>query len=355
MILRRRFGQGGTPDRAVAFPSRIPWIQGGLLGVLPVLFLIGSLLQAQSDIRVDAAYIKVPVTVLDQNGRGVVGLRASDFRVFDEGEERPIANFILDQEQVNVVFLLDTSGSVKEELDQIRYATLRFAQHFSHDDRISVVSFSDEITTLQDWTNNLGHLRKSLHKLKAGYKTALYDALITTARQKLSRVSGRRVIILLTDGLDNWSDSTYDEAMNEMTRLNVVLYIVSRSRLVRTKVEQSERVEFLDRVMKNVLDDDVSFVDIYFKEKEVALNHLAEVNAGRVFYPDKLAALGQTYVRIAEELKMQYLLTFSPAAADATGPAFRRIRVQCLRDVGQVFNRKLYRAHPESSPTESRD
>ena len=133
--------------------------------------------------------------------------------------------------------------------------------------------------------------------------------------------------------------------MNELTRLNVSLYIVSRSRLVQARVEQNDRVEFLDRVMKNVLNDDEDFVGIYFKEKEVALNRLAEVNGGRVFYPEKLEQLGQTYVRIAEELKIQYLLTFLPPKDASTGPAFRRIRVECLKDVGQIYNRELYRAH----------
>jgi Ca-activated chloride channel family protein len=316
-----------------------------LLCFLPVVLALTDSLAAQTNIRVDADYVKVPVTVLDKDGRGVLGLRAGDFRLFDEGQQRPIANFILDREQVHVVFLLDTSGSIKEELDQIRYATLRFAEHFSREDRISVVSFSGNVQTIQDWTNNIGHLRKSLRKLKTGYKTALYDALVETARQKLAEIGGRRVIILLTDGLDNWSHTTYQTAMNELTRLNVSLYIVSRSRLVQARVEQNDRVEFLDRVMKNVLNDDEDFVDIYFKEKEVALNRLAEVNGGRVFYPEKLEQLGQTYVRIAEELKIQYLLTFLPPKDASTGPAFRRIRVECLKDVGQIYNRELYRAH----------
>lgn len=313
---------------------------------LPATFLALSCAAfGQVDIQVNAGYVKVPVTVLDENGRGILGMRADDFRLFDEGEPRPISNFILDQAQAHVVFLLDTSGSVKEELDQIRYATLRFAQHFSRDDRLAVVAFAGGLTTIQDWTNNIGRLRKSLRKLKSGYKTALYDALVTTARERLSKVDGRRVIILLTDGLDNWSESSYEDAMDELTRRNVVLYIVSRSRLVKSRVAENDRVEFLDRVMKNVLRDDADFVDIYFKEKEVALNRLAEVNGGRVFYPAKLQQLGQTYVRIAEELKIQYLLTFLPPPDAATGPQFRTIRVDCLRDVGQIYNRELYRAH----------
>lgn len=321
--------------------SSPPSLAFGLFSLFLVLSYPVTLLRGQPAFKVDAQYVKVPVTVLDESGHSVMGLTAEDFQLFDEEERREIANFILDRAPVNVVFLLDTSGSVKEELKEIKYATIRFAQNFGSDDRIAIAAFSDEVRTLQTWTNKIGDLRKSLRKLEQGYRTALYDALLATAHEKLARVTGKKVIILLTDGLDNESEATYEKVMTELTSLDVILYIVSRTRFVQSRVEESERVEFLDRVMKNVLDEDTSFVDVYFREKEVSMNHLAEVNAGRVFYPEKLQALGLTYVRIARELKTQYLLTFLPA--DGDGKTFRRIRVVCNKPVADVYHRRLYR------------
>lgn len=312
---------------------------------MPVLFaslFLGGLLQAQPAFRVDAQYVKVPVTVLDETGRAVLGLNREDFQLFDEGTERPIRNFVLDTSPVHVAFLLDASGSVEEEQEEIKYATMRFAEHFQKGDRFSVVAFSDEIQTLQKWTDDLGDLRKSLKKLEKGYRTALYDALTTVANGTLSGVEGKRAIILLTDGLDNESRASYEKAMNTLISKDIVLYIVSRTRLIRDRVEDSDRVEFLDKVMKNVLDDDRSFVEIYFREKETSMNYLAEVNAGRVFYPEKLQALGETYLQIARELKTQYLLTFLPEVE--TGPEFRQIRVECNRESVRLFHRQIYRA-----------
>jgi len=313
------------------------------LAMAVFILAMGSLavVHAQPAFKVDAGYVRVPVTVLDENGRSVLGLHAEDFRLFDDGKEMPIRNFVLDPAPVNVVFLLDTSGSVKEELNQIRYAVIRFAQHFEKDDRISIVSFSDRMRTLQDWTNDAGDILKALRRLEQGYRTALYDSLVATAKDKFKGVQGKRVILLLTDGLDNESETTYDEAMNRLIDLDVVLYIVSRTRLVQSKVEQSERIEFLDRVLKNVLDDDTSFVDTYFREKETAMNYLAEVNGGRAFYPVQLEELGQTYVRIAQELKNQYVMTFLPDPSPE--PVYRTLRVECLKPVGEVFHRKMYR------------
>ncbi len=310
-----------------------------LLGLL--LFPSQAYLEAQPTLRVDAEYVRVPVTVLDEQGRTILGLTANDFRLYDEGVERPIRNFLLDESPINVVFLLDVSGSVQDELNDIRNATIRFAQAFGPDDRMALVSFSDETRLMQDWTGSLRDLRRSLRRLEQGYRTALYDALLDTAAEMLARIDGKRVIIMLTDGIDNESQASYDELMTKLTRLGVVLYIVSRTRLVQSKVAESERVEFLDRVMRNVLRDDTSFVDVYFREREASMNHLAEVNAGRVLYPEKLRDLGQSYVQIAQELKGQYLLTFAPPT-DSPGE-FREIRVVCLRDIGQIYHRRLYR------------
>lgn len=312
------------------------------MGILSLWLLINLLVQDPLGFRVDADFVRVPVTVLDSRGRPVSGLSRSDFQLFDEGEQRPIANFLLDQAPVNVVFLLDSSGSIVDEITEIRHATIRFAQHFSPDDRYSIISFSERAEVLLPWANNLKDLRKALRKLERGYRTALYDALTLTARDHLAGVPGRRVIILLTDGLDNESRATYASVMDTLTEHEVVLYIVSRTRLVRPGIENSRRVEFLDRVMRNVLNDDTSFVEVYFREKEISMGRLAEVNAGRVLYPVKLQAMGESYVQIARELKAQYLLTFEPDRGG--GPRFRNIEVISRRADDRVFHRRLYRA-----------
>ena len=298
-------------------------------------------LQSQPAYKVDARYIKVPVTVLDEKNQSISGLTREDFQLFDEEEVRPIENFVLDELPIHVVFLLDSSGSLKDEIQEIRYATLRFAQSFGEEDRIAVISFSDEFQLLQDWTNSYKQLRKSMKKLKKGYRTALYDALLRTASEKLRDIAGKRVIILLTDGLDNESAANYATVMNELIASNIVLYIVSRTRLIQPQVEESRRVEFLNRVMKDVLGDDDDFVEIYFRLKETSMNHLAESSGGRVFYPELLKALGQSYVQIAKELKSQYILTFLPA--QESDKRFRAIRVTCRRPVNRIFHRKLYR------------
>ncbi len=308
--------------------------------LLSWLLLSSSGIAQQATFKVDAEYVKVPVTVFDKQGRLLGNLSRDQFRLFDEGSPSTIENFFLDKAPVNVVLLLDVSGSVREELEEIKHAAVRFSKAFSKEDRIAIITFSDRLEVLQDWTNRPKKIKKALKKLEPGYRTALWDALLETAQETLSRVSGRKVIILLTDGLDNESYGNYEQVVDRLVDSDVSLYIVSRTRLVLPKIQKSDRVEFLNRVMKNVLDEDSDFVDIYFRQKETAMIHLAETTGGRVLFPERLGELRTSYSQVARELKSQYVLTFRPPG-DSEKP-FRNIAVSCSEDVGRIFHRRQY-------------
>ena len=296
--------------------------------------------QQTASFRVDARYVRVPVTVFDQRGRILDDLEREDFQLLDDGHPTPIINFVPDSAPINVLLLLDSSGSLRDEIHGIRKAALRFAGSFTKEDRISVIAFSDEIIVLSPWTNQVRRLKRGLRKLKRGYRTAIYDALQETIQTHFSRVSGRRVIILLTDGLDNESTTAYNDVMRILIESQTTLYIVSRTRLVQPKVSDSERVDFLNSVMREVLQDEGDFVDDYFKKKETAMVNLAESTGGRALFPEQLEELGAHYQQVAQELKHQYLLTFLPAIESTK--RFRPIQVTCSRTEGRVYFRKQY-------------
>ena len=312
--------------------------------MLVVIFclLFSPLLLAQDSpsFRVKAEFVKVPVTVFDSEGRALPDLTRQDFVLLDENEPRPIENFILDRTPLHVLLLLDVSASLRGELKEIRETAYQFAQSFDPEDRMAVVSFSDGLKVLQDWTSDRSSLRRSLKDLQRGYRTALYDALEFGARDTLSRISGKKVIILLTDGLDNQSLSPFETVLELLLRSDISLYIVSRTRLVRPRIEKSDRVDFLNRVMKNVLREEKDFVAAYFEEKEASLSRLAEVTGGRIFFPEKLEDLRDSYMEVAQELKNQYVLTFRPPLASQKD--FRTIQVLCTEEVGRIYHRKRY-------------
>ena len=278
--------------------------------------------------------------MFDERGKLLDDLERETFSVRDDGKTTPIVNFVRDFAPVNVLLLLDSSGSLKEELEEIRDSALHFARSFTRDDRVSIIGFSDDTVVLSPWTNRIGRLRKGLRKLKGGYRTAIYDALRETIEGHLRQVQGRRVIILLTDGLDNESVTPYEEILSRLIESQITLYIVSRTRLVDDKVRDSERVSFLNQVMRNILQDNGDFVEAYFKEKETSMVNLAESTGGRVLFPEVLEDLGDTYAQVSRELKHQYLLTFLPPRF--SDKKFRSIHVTCSLPQGKVYFRRQY-------------
>ena len=108
------------------------------------------------------------------------------------------------------------------------------------------------------------------------------------SRHQFRGTRGRRVIILLTDGLDNESRSVYEELLPRLIASDITLYIVSRTRLVMPRVRETVRVQFLSQVMKNFLRDggeDGDYVEVYFRQKEAAMKNLAESTGGRGALP----------------------------------------------------------------------
>ena len=314
-----------------------------------LLFLFTPLLVAQPKptFRVETQLIRVPVTILAPDQRAGRNLNREHFQLFDESESRQIENFVLDTTPLSIVFLLDSSASLQSEIEEIKETVYHFVASVGKEDRSALVTFSDEVVVLQRWTNSRRKIRKALRNLKPGYRTALYDALSGSAVELLRRVPGKRVIIVLTDGLDNESRVSYEKVIEDLVRQNVSLYVVSRTRLVRPQVAKSERVEFLNRVMKNVLGEAGDFVDAYFKEKEAALIHLAQATGGRAFFPRKLGELVTSYRQLAHELKTQYLLTFRPPRV--SHKTFRSIRVICTKPVMKMYYRDRYYWSPPSS------
>ncbi|RPI28121.1 MAG: VWA domain-containing protein [Acidobacteria bacterium] len=325
----------------------MPVLLAALLFVAFLLPLPGYAQSSPPRFRIEASFIKVPVTVSDSHGRPIPDLGPRHFRVFDEGEERRIDNFVLDKSPVNVILLLDMSGSVRDEIEDIKDAAVSFSRIFDKEDRIAVMTFSDKVDLLQDWTNDGGKVRKSLKKAKAGYRTALFDALDHLGRNRFRGVAGKKVIIVLTDGVDNESQTTFEAVLPRLVQADVALYIVSRTRLVMPQIQREARVEFLNQVMKNILKDDEDFVELYFREKETAMQHLSESTGGRVLFPLKLSDLKDSYEELARELKSQYLLTFRPPLESEK--RFRSIKVACSDPMAIVHHREQYAWSPPSA------
>jgi VWFA-related protein len=175
--------------------------------------------------------MRFTASVTDRNGRAIGGMRESDFTVWENGVERRVMNVAPANEPFNLVLLLDVSGSVEERMDFIRKAARDFLRTTSPQDRISIISFRDDIQVIADFTTDRSLLSRKLDEIDAGGGTALYDALGYTLSEPLRTLRGERTaIVVMTDGDDNKSFLPFPailEALLESGALVYPLYVPS--------------------------------------------------------------------------------------------------------------------------------
>lgn len=266
--------------------------------------------------------LRLNVSVTDRQGRALSGLRAQDFTLFENGQERKIVDVVPVNAPFNLVLLLDVSGSVEERIDFIRKAARNFLATVSPQDRISIISFRDDIQIISEFTTDRQKLSVSLDKIDAGGGTALYDALAYTLVETLKPLRGERTaVVILSDGDDNKSFIPFgaiEEAIIESGALIYPLYVPS---LLIPESSVAAPTSTLDPTRTR-------FLTITTRAQEEG-KRLAAVSGG-VFYPiRRLEDLQHAYDDVVAQLRMSYTITYASNAAPAGG---RRVRVRINRE-----------------------
>lgn len=281
-------------------------------------------------IRIRTEEVLVPVTVRDQLGQPVNGLKPESFFVYDNGVRQEIVSFNRRRIPINVVLLLDASGSVFEMMRFVREAAKGFLQKLLPEDRVCVMQFADNVELLQDWTN--GSDQKGVEKAldwryHAGQRTTFYDGLYLAANDQLRKVQGRRVIILLTDGIDTAerTRATFNDALNAVRREESSVYVVSLTASLRRELEKRKGNTVARMIGGFDPKQYAKYISI-LDQAEDGLTKLATRTGGRVFFPYSGEDLEPAYASIAEELRTQYILTYKPKPR-AAGGEYRQIRV----------------------------
>jgi len=300
---------------------------------------------AQFSVSVDL--IKVPFSVFDDRENMIRDLRREDFILYEDNMRQEIRSFGVDLEPVSVVLLLDTSPTVKTELKKIKEAAEDFAGALSKNDRISIITFDDEIKLLLDWTNNSSLVRRSLAKVKLGLRTALYDAMYVAAADMLRNVEGRKAIILLTDCLNNDSFVSFSEAALAIVQSQASLYVISKTKIVREEAKRERRVIMLTNIAKRLFGDE-DYIEEFFKKREAEMTDLAEKTGGRCLFPSDYDEIKHEYGEVARELKSHYYLTY---VSNQTKPpdSYHRIAIDYLAPYSKLNYRKGYYFKPEQT------
>lgn len=274
---------------------------------------------------VGAQLLRFNASVLDRNGRAIHGMRESDFTVWENGIERRVTNVSPANEPFNLVLLLDVSGSVQERMDFIRKAARDFLRTASPQDRISIISFRDDIQIISDFSTDRQMLSRKLDEIDAGGGTALYDALGYVLSGPLRRLRGERTaIVVMSDGDDNKSFVPYPailEALSESGALVYPLYVPS-GLVPETSVPRPEIT--IDPLRTR-------YLTLTTRAEEEG-RKLATASGG-VYYPiRRIDDLQKAYDDVVAQLRSAYTITYASNSSSSSP----RVRVRTNRDGASV-------------------
>ncbi|MDT7687856.1 MAG: Ca-activated chloride channel [Acidobacteriota bacterium] len=238
-------------------------------------------------VRVDSNLVIIPASVVDARGHAVVDLKVEDFELRVDGEVKTIGDLSRSETPVHVALLFDNSASLSAAREFEKQAAVRFFRSVVRPiDRAAVYSISTTPTLSQGLTNDVPRLVRTIERFgNPDGATALFDT-VAQAAEYMRPLTGRKVLVLVSDGTDTVSDTSFDDAVNRALRAECQVYVV-----------QTRQVEDPN------LHDPVS---------EQRMFKLTEQTGGAVYVPQTVAELDAVFTQISLDLSQQYLLSYYP-------------------------------------------
>lgn len=265
-----------------------------------------SLQAPKESLRVHVDLVNVPVTVLDRQGQLVAGLSRDDFTLTEDGHPETIRLFQANAARpLSIVLAIDTSISVRKDLPLAKQAAYEFAHSLlGREDRVELLGFAGEVSEVVPFTSSLGALDHGLRSLHGDGPTALYAA-IARAANDLQQYSGRKVIVVISDGSNSVTGVDYQQA-----------------RIAALHAQASIESIILVPIGANAGRD---------LGGEHALIQLSRDTGGQYFYADTSNPLRDAMTRLSLGLRSEYLLGYYPAqtvAPDSESGGFRKIQLR---------------------------
>lgn len=247
--------------------------------------------------RTQAQEVTLHATVVDERNRLVTNLARPDFTVFENNQPQQIRTFRQEDFPVAMGIVIDNSGSMREKRDQVNKAALNLVRASNSDDQVFVVNFNDEYYLDQEFTSDIKKLQAALEHVESRGGTALYDAIIASADYLMKSSLQRRVIFVVTDGEDDASQESLEQAVHRLQQENgPTVYAIGL--LGGEKLRHAKR----------------------------ALEVLADRTGGIAFFPPTLNEVDDISRSVAHDIRNQYTITYAPTTPKNVG-GFRTIHV----------------------------
>ena len=312
-------------------------------------------------LRVAVDLVNLVFTVNDEDGRFVTDLDQADFTVYEDDQQQEIRSFHTETNlPLRVSLLLDASGSILNKLRFEQQVALDFFSEILRPemDLASLTTFDFDVNELRDFTDDAQRLAEAVADIRAGGGTELFDALYSTITGSLGRQAGRRVLIVITDGVDNSSEFSLSQAIDAAQKTDVTVYAISTNEVeARRPLSSFEGVQYGIRGISGMRTGEIrergspETLRLQAEGNEV-LRQIAAETGGTAFFPET-ENLDSTLRQIQQTLRSQYVLSYVPnnLARDGT---FRRIRVEVVEESYAARARSGYYAPVDEKPVDLR-
>lgn len=320
------------------------------------------------EIVVDTRLVTIPVRVLDRKGRFLPGLTKGNFKVFEDGAEQEVALFSNDAQPFTVALVLDMSYSAKFKAAEIQNAAIEFIDQLRPEDRVTVISFDEEIHIHCEPTNDRKAIYAAIRQTKIGTGTSLYETVDVTINDRLRRIEGRKAMVLFTDGVDTTSRRSNDiDNLRDALEIDTIIYPIrydTYADVQRIKnnpmpqqipmpgggppagstppiVPTSNPISLPFPLPSMGTPGDKGTTAEEYAKGEEYLNQLAIRTGGRIYLADTLGNLSGAFSKIASELREFYSLGYYPTDEGRPGK-IRRIKVKVDQPNAAVKARDSY-------------
>ncbi len=298
-------------------------------------------------ITVETNLVTTPVSVLDKRGRFIPGLKKKDFKIYDNGVLQDITYFQSEEQPFTVILLIDTSPSTKYKIDEIHYAAVTFVNQLRPTDKVMVVAFDQRVRSLtEEPTTDKQKIYSAIYKANFGSGTSLYDAVAVVTDLDIIKVTGRKAVVIFTDGVDTTSRSaSLESSLAGVQEVDALIYPIrydtqTASGVVSTATGMPAALpkDIADMMAARGITIDPrvfrspargSSPAEYARGKEY-LTKLAESTGGRIFDAADIKNLEASFAGVAEELRRQYSIGYYPGNPGQPGER-RSVKIRVTR------------------------
>ena len=243
--------------------------------------------------------VNLHATVVDDKNHIVTGLDKTDFTVYEDGQPQKVTSFRHEDIPVAVGIVIDNSGSMRDKRPAVNAAAINFVKSSNPQDKVFVVNFNEDFFLDQDYTASIPKLKDALERIEARGGTALYDAVVASSDHlKKSGLLEKKVLLVVTDGDDNASRESLEQAIRRLQEENgPTVYTIGL--LAEERSKRAKR----------------------------ALREMAEETGGMAFFPQGLAEVDSITQQIAHDIRNQYTIGYRPSKPQAEG-GYRTVKVE---------------------------